>query len=92
MPLGVRRNDIYVLQLEQELRLCLQREDAKTAFLNEWGKVVPAIIRYCEKSNKKTLLEYAKEIDHTGTCIHIVKLCVILIVTIQMMKHCKFLL
>lgn len=73
-PLGVRPTDIYVLQLEQELRLCLQREDAKTAFLNEWGKFVPTIIHYCEKSKKKTLSEYAKEIDHTGTCIHIVKI------------------
>ena len=90
MPLGVRPNDIYVLQLEQELRLCLQREDAKTSFLNEWGKFVPAIIHYCEKSNKKNMQK--KLTTQVYTCIHIVKLCVIVIVTIQMMKRCKFLL
>ena len=45
--------------VEDSMAICI-------VFLSEWGKFVPAIIRYCEKSKKKTLLDCAKEMDYSG--------------------------
>ena len=53
------------------MKMCVQREDVKSTFVNEWRKFFPAILLYCRNSKKRTLIQHAQEIDDTGENIYI---------------------